>query len=327
MKPRERILAICVAALVVVLGLRAALSYIDDAFTQRQNRLDALTKQISDKEFEITKGDKARSAIVKLQKRSLPTDRNVAGSLYHNWLLQIAEKAGVSNVNLTLDARRGQTIGARMPGRQNASPAYERIGFTLDGEASLKQIVGFLYEFYSASHLQRITLLDIAPARGGSNLDLKLTVEALILPGADRTDKLSSEKSDRLVLGNLAAYEKAIVGRNLFAEYTPPRPPVAERRADPPRPQPKPPAFDQAKHATVTGIVEQGDQPQLWVLVKTTGELLKLAEGEEFSVGDLKCKVVRIGLRDAELTTGEKHFVVKLQDNLRDAAATKSGEL
>ncbi len=118
-----------------------------------------------------------------------------------------------------------------------------------------------------------------------------------------------------------------IVGRNLFAEYVPPRPPVAERRPDPPRRDPPKPSFDQAKHATVTGIIEQDNQPQLWVLVKTTGELLKLSEGEEFSVGELKCKVIRINLRDAELATGDKHFVVKLQDNLRDAATTKSGEL
>jgi hypothetical protein len=31
-------------------------------------------------------------------------------------------------------------------------------------------------------------------------------------------------------------------------------------------------------------------------------------------------------LRDAELATGDRHFLIKLQENLRDAATPKSGE-
>ena len=86
-------------------------------------------------------------------------------------------------------------------------------------------------------------------------------------------------------MGDVSEYEKTIGGRKLFSEYVPIKAVTAEIK-------PKN-RFDAAKYATVTGIIEQNDQPQIWVLVKTTGELLKLSEGDEFTVGDLKCKVVR----------------------------------
>jgi hypothetical protein len=212
------------------------------------------------------------------------------------------------------------------PGPAKAPTTYQCVGYTLAADASLTEVVRLLYEIYSVNHLHRVTKLEVALPKAGSSLSLVMQIERLMLPGATSIDKLSTVKSDRLDLADLAAYEKSIVGRNLFAEYKPPPPPVQERRVESPRPPP-PPAFDKAKHATVTGIVEQNDEPQLWVRVKTTGELLKLSEGEEFTIGDMKCVVVRINTRDAELATGDKHFVVRLQDNLRDASTGKSSDL
>ena len=50
-----------------------------------------------------------------------------------------------------------------------------------------------------------------------------------------------------------------------------------------------------------------------------------MAEGEEFTVGDMKCKVVRIGLHDAVLDSDGKKKQVFVGDNLRDAAALPEG--
>ncbi len=161
----------------------------------------------------------------------------------------------------------------------------------------------------------------IKPHSDGKALEVSIEIEALLLPGADRRDKLSTEKLDKLTLGDVAAYQKAIGERNLFSEYTPPHAQVA--KAEPPKRQP----VDVAKFATVTGIVEQNDEPQIWVLVKTTGELLKLHEGEDFTVGDLKCKVVKIGVRNAVITAEGKNVQVSVGDNLRDATPLPVDEL
>jgi hypothetical protein len=333
-KQREKILAIGVAASVLMVGLRAASVYYDETYTRRQNQLDTLEKKVDDQNLVIDRGVKASKTFHDWQARALPPDRSTASSLYQKWLLEIAKRAGLKDPKLTPVARVAPLALPKealrrqaTPGVANTPKTYERVGYTLAAEVSLTEVVRLLYEFYSANHLHRVAKLEVALPKSGSSLNLTMTIEGLLLPGATNTDKLSTAKSDRLEHADLAAYEKSIVGRNLFAEYKPPAPPPQPRvevRRDSP---PPPPAFDKAKHATVTGIVEQNDEPQLWVRVKTTGELLKLSEGEEFTIGDMKCVVVRINTRDAELATGDKHFVVRLQDNLRDASTGKSSDL
>src|SRR5262249_8287846 len=151
--------------------------------------------------------------------------------------------------------------------------------------------------------------------------DVTIDIDALLLPTADRTETLASGKLDKLALGDEKAYQKAIVDRKLFSEYEPPK---AQARAEAPRPKN---SVDMAKFATVTGIIEEDDEPQIWVLVKTTGEMLKLHEGEDFAVGDIKCKVLKIGVRSAVITAEGKTVKVAVGDNLRDATPVQTDDL
>jgi hypothetical protein len=118
--------------------------------------------------------------------------------------------------------------------------------------------------------------------------------------------------------------EKTIVGRNLFAEYVPPAPPRRDPprvvQEPPPRRDPPRPSFDVAKHARLTAIVEQNNQPQVWIRVMTSGDLLMLSEGEEFTVGGVKCQVLEIGDDEAIVAADGKRLMVSLGDNLREAA-------
>jgi hypothetical protein len=199
---------------------------------------------------------------------------------------------------------------------------FEKYAFQIkaDTDVSMKQLVQFLYKFYCSNQLQKIRQLLVKPHADGKALDVTIDIEALLLPGADRRDKLSSERLDQLSLGDVTAYEKTIGGRDLFSEYVPQH----TVRVEPPR---RTQTVDVAKYATVTGIIDQDDQPQIWVLVKTTGELLKLHEGDDFTVGDLKCKVLKIGVRDAVITTEGKKVQVSVGDNLRDATPMPAADL
>ncbi len=314
MKPRERMLAIGVAALVGLLLLNFAYQQIASAFTQRHGMKSDLEKKIDEKQRTIDAGRRADKLLVGWRHRSLPSDKEMARSLYNQWLLNIVDRVNFESAKVDYIP----TLG-----RNNA---YDKYSFRIEGggDISLKQLVHFLYEFYSTNQLQQIRQLSVKPKADGKQVDLKIVVEALQIPGADRADKLNLEPSNRLKLANQGAYEKTIGDRNLFVAYTPPRPPREASRPSPPAAKP---TFDVAKYAKVTGITEDSDRPQIWVFVQTTGELLKLNEGEDFTVGDVPCKVVKIGVRDAVVTVAGKQKQVKLEDNLRDAAEVPEGEL
>jgi len=256
-------------------------------------------------------GARASKQIAEFQKQSLPSDPELALQLYTQWLWNLVDTSDLVDPKVV-----------PLPSLTK-NTAYNKFDFTIKAECdlSLKQALDFLYGFYSTNQLHRISQLTLKPKPDGKQMDVMIEVQALIVPGADRSDRLNLEPSKKLQLADAAAYQKLIGGRNLFAEYTPPV--VRERRPDPaPRP-----TFDVAKYATVTGIIEDNSKPQLWLRVKTTGQMLRLSVGEEFTVGDVQCKVESIGGRDAVVTVAGKRKQLRLEDNLRDAAELPNEEL
>lgn len=122
----------------------------------------------------------------------------------------------------------------------------------------------------------------------------------------------------RLAASELDVYREAIAKRNVFAAYKPPAP-VREERPEPER-RPEPPRFDPCKFAYLTGIVQgAGDQPEVWLIARTTGTKYALREGETFQVGDVSAKVIHINRRNAEIEFDGKRWLVPMGDNLREA--------
>ena len=118
----------------------------------------------------------------------------------------------------------------------------------------------------------------------------------------------------RLTASELDVYREAITKRNVFAAYQPPAP-VREERPEPPEPR-----FDPCKFAYLTGIVQgAGDQPEVWLIARTTGTKYALREGETFEVGDVSARVIHINRRNAEIEFDGKRWLVPMGDNLREA--------
>lgn len=67
------------------------------------------------------------------------------------------------------------------------------------------------------------------------------------------------------------------------------------------------PEFDPATMATISGITRASDGPVVWINVKTKGEVLRLREGDQVSVGTFQGKVAKILIEEkrAEIETGE----------------------
>jgi hypothetical protein len=78
------------------------------------------------------------------------------------------------------------------------------------------------------------------------------------------------------------------------------------------------PKFDAAKHAYFTGTVQVDGRFQAWITVRTTGEVLRLFEGDAVKVGLLDGKVVSIEPRLIVVKCDDEELRVELGHNLRD---------
>lgn len=310
MQKREKILFALVVSLLGMMGLQYGYNAIDEQFTRRQARIDSLQQDISRKELQVHKGQRAGRALAEYEARSLPADRELARSLYQNWLMTLVEKSGLSG-----------GVTSQAPQSQRAN--FDRLSFAVSGQGTLSEVVQLLHDFYSANHLQQVRMLSLKPIEEGKKFELLLGIEALALPGAKHADQLPAEPSTRLALADFAAYQKPITTRNIFAPYTPP-PPKPAPKPEPPRvvekPAPTPPPFDVAKHTTVSAIISDNGEPQVWLNNRTTGNVLRLNEGGQFEVGTLRGTIGRIGLREIELLVDGQRLLVGLGENLRDGS-------
>ncbi len=97
---------------------------------------------------------------------------------------------------------------------------------------------------------------------------------------------------------------------------------------DPPPPAPREepkvvaakPSFAMAKFAYVSGITEVNGRRQTWINLRADGSVLKLFEGDEFTVGEVPVMVRQIHGNTVELEAEvlEKRFRVRLGQNLAE---------
>ncbi|MHB1034230.1 MAG: hypothetical protein ACYC0Y_06245 [Pirellulales bacterium] len=304
MPKREKLLAAIVGGVIAFLILSWGFSRVSGVFSQGWAKRTALKAEVEKNQASLIRGNRAAKRLADWELRSLPTNRDLARSLYQNWLLSLVDKVKLQSANVD-----------SQPSVPRKGATFEKLAFTVRGSGTLEQLTQFLYDFYQAGHLHQLRRLEIEPGEGGKQLALTFTIEALVLPGADRKDKLTAQKATRS-LPPLAQYNEAIVKRNLFGPYVPPREP--ERVVDEP-PPPKPKEFDPVKAAFVTAIVQVDEKPQVWVNLRTTGEILKLRSGEKIDVGTYHGTISSIGAMDVVLQAQGKQWRATLGKSIFDA--------
>jgi hypothetical protein len=309
MTRREMLLAAAVLSMLVLWGGYHMLGQHRRTLSARQSELFVAQEQLSDARLAIARGEEATLRMESWQERSLPENREAAQSLYRDWLLGKLREAGLTVDNVKPDQRTPR------------STAYATIGGTVEAHGRLEAVTRFLHAFYSSDILQQITRLTLRPATDPAQLSVTLSVEALIVPGATHTNSLPETSADQSGMATLADYEKSIAGRNVFAVYTPPRPkpdPTVVRSAPPP------PKFDDAGQAYVTAIVQAGPRLEAWITVRTTGEVLRLHEGDAVKVGLLEGEILSISPRSLILQIGDQRQRIELGHNLRDGSTAAS---
>lgn len=305
MKPlekRERVLLTVTSLFLLAIVGRSLFSVwrgpLDRYEAQRAN----FSREIDGKKKKIQRGQAAQARLDAWGRVSLPSDLETARSLYQNWLLTLATEAGFEGTKVEA----GQ-------GRQRGE-VYHALRFSLQAQAPLDRLTRFLQRFYAAGHLHQIRSLSLVPLEKSDKLDLQLSIEALVLPGADRKDKLTTEQGSRLASPS-DAY-RLIATRNLFAPYKPSPPPHVE---------PPPPPFDLAKYAYLTAVVVADGKPEAWLLIRSTGEKRKLHEGEPFQIGDVRGKILRVGQREVDVELSGQRWRLPLGDNLREMIQLPEG--
>lgn len=148
---RERTLAFGAGALVAIALVQFGYASVQSLFDDRQTRIDALAREVADKNTAILRGKKAQKRLAEWQHRSLPTDLVLARSLYVNWLVRLLERTRLAKADVTL--------GANLP----KPGIYTKIPVTVRGQGTMDQVVQFLYEFYRANYLHSIRQLTLTP--------------------------------------------------------------------------------------------------------------------------------------------------------------------
>src|SRR5688572_26301431 len=152
MQPRERILAMAVGSLLVLLVAYWLFGKVQKSFAFRQGQIAGLENEIRNKEAAEKRGNLAAQQLAHWEHRSLPSDQELARTLYQNWLVKLADTNKLQNVNV--DAHRGSM-------HRNI---YFKLPFTVNCKGSLEQTVAFLHDFYSTNHLHQLRELSVKPA-------------------------------------------------------------------------------------------------------------------------------------------------------------------
>ncbi len=261
-------------------------SYVQPLENRRAD-IDQLRQDIAERELDMARFRKANQRLKQWQTQSLPSDVELARSLYQAWLVEQVGTAGFASPN----------VDSSEPVTRKG--AYSSLRFSARGRGTPEQLTNFLYAFYRADHLHHINSISLTPVPRSDELDISLSIEALSLPEAERTDQLSTRLSDRLASATLADY-RVIVDRNLFG--------IGGG------------GMDEADFAYLTAITEVDGQPEVWFTLRASGELLKLRSGQEFQIGALRGSVAEISDSDVVLLCDNERWLVGVGENLMQAS-------
>jgi hypothetical protein len=187
MTSRERNLAITLAAVVGTLAVGfVAYSFVLSPFLEKGRQIAARQKEVNDLQMDVEEIllQKRKFEAVRLQ--SLPADVGVAREQYGNLLEKMFRRSDMSEgLKITVKDPDVKSVPMLAPKK----PAYTRLTWVVTAKGEVYHLVEFLRLFYQQPLLHSIKSMNIqrpsaASAREKRELDIDLTVEALVLDGA-----------------------------------------------------------------------------------------------------------------------------------------------
>jgi hypothetical protein len=204
MTPRERMLALLVGSVGLILALYLGWNWVDGKFRVRRGQIETLEGDIRKFKQQVMAGQQATKKMGEFEAQSLPPAPDVARSLYQAWLLERLAQAGFVDPEVKPQSQKAE------------KKLYVSQLFIVSGRGTLPQLVELLHSFYSVDLLHRINSLSIKPIKDSKELDITLNVDAVSLLAAPPSTELHNRPSNRLDLPTKDEYLDKIVGRNLF---------------------------------------------------------------------------------------------------------------
>lgn len=285
---RKRLMYFVLGAIVLFMGGDYVLkNYVDAPLEQRQSRKEQLEKKIKGKKKELAAAKEAAVKLATWEKASLPSDTEIARSLYRTWLLDLVEKSKFQSAHVDsgpATSRKG---------------FYDSLAFSVRGKGTLHQLVNFLFDFYQAGHLHKIQSLNLTPMGKGGGVDISLAIDALVLPGAENKNQLSQVASNKLAYPQLSDYA-IIAQRNLFGAGG---------------------ESDVSRQAFLTAIAQDGEELEVWFTLRSEDKLVKLRRGSQFEIGHFTGSVVDILDDDVILESVGERWLLSIGESLAEATA------
>ncbi len=306
MNDREKFLAVAVAAMVALWGASQGWTKYQTALDKNLNTQRSVAQELSTTRTATARGRRAQQKLRKWQRQSLPTDADIAKSLYQDWLQQQLTSAGLKVKELNIRSPRA------------SSANYRQFTFKINATGKLKQLTEFLYGFYQAKHLHRISQATLSPTKGRKSLEISLTVDALSLAEAKRADQLADGTSDPFQQ-SLAQFRDSIVGRNLFATDRVAKP--ATKAAEVAEMVETETEDNEAARANFSGL-NYGQKGWLMsVRMKDSGKVLYFRVGDTIDIGQFQGTVQQFdGARRRVIVSSETGQVqVRLGQTLAEA--------
>lgn len=285
---RKRLAYIALGAAVLYFGGDYVMhNYVDLPLEQRQSRKEQLQKKIKTKKKELVESKEALERLDEFESRSLPSDLEVARTVYRSWLMELVDSSKFHSAH----------VDSSPPASRKGY--YDTLAFSVRGSGTLLHLCRFLYDFYHAGHLHKIQSISLTPLGKTGEIDIALSIEALALPGTERTQQLSTEVSHRLEHASLKDYQ-LIARRNIFNAGG---------------------ETDLTKQAFLTAVTRSGNEPEVWFTLRGKDSLLKLHEGNEFEIGHVSGRVVEILEDDVVLESVGERWLLSIGEPLAAAVA------
>jgi hypothetical protein len=232
MNARERMLAIAVLSILVIVGgfflvqalFLGPLQKKSESIAILQDQIDKKTARVQEIQAELPQLDHWKSL-------SLPSELQIAKLEYEKWLTNLVQAQGFSGSTITpkpVDLKSG--ITATGPAANKAVPVYAKLGFSVSGRSSLANLIKLLDKFYGAGLLHQIRTITIqrpqtqTAQQQRTDLDINLSIEALALTGADNRKLLLPVIDARmLAVATSAALRQGPVGLAFIPDALGPR--------------------------------------------------------------------------------------------------------
>jgi hypothetical protein len=301
MTRREKVLTAAVASAALLWTANRGWSAYQNALERNSNLQLTSVDKLADAQFAMARGQKARGQISKWRKQSLPTNREVAKSLYQDWLRNQLLAAG-------LEVK--QLADRTLPG---SADALEQISVEIRAQGTLPQLTNFLSRFYTAGILHRISAATLSPGSPEEKLTANFTVDAMILSDCARKDSLP-EYQTRQLPRTADDYRKEIESRNLFAPFRPMTPEKSQAGNDP------------ASDALISGLTYGDRGWRLDIRAKDSRDVKHFYEGDRVQFGKFEGKVLSLDSRRAVIETAGGQVEVRLGQSLSDAKPAPTPE-